>query len=135
MSNEKGKLKDLHVTIETTPPVEINLPIEFVNKLYETLIRIIGDKELTTANAVLIATNLMQIVEKYPNISGPQKKELVIYVLKRFVVDHLYGENEQALLLFIDVFLPSVIDTIISVDKKELAIKIRKGLKACFSCC
>jgi hypothetical protein len=129
MLKEDRKLKNLHVTIKET------LPLKHVNKLYETLTYIIDKNELSTTNTVLISTNLMQIVEKYPGITGPQKKDLVIHVLKRFVIDHLNGENKQAMLLFIDAFLPSVIDTIISVDKKELAIKIRKGFKACLSCC
>lgn len=129
MATEETQLKDLRVTIDTT------LPMEYVNKLYETLSNIIGDNKLTTTNAVLITTNLMQIVEKYPNVSGTQKKNLVIHVLKRFVIDNLEGNDEQAMLLFIDVFLPSIIDTIISIDKKVLAIKMHKGLKACFSCC
>lgn len=116
--------------------VELSLPAsDSVDRLYESLSRIIGDKKVTTVNIVLIATNLMKIVEKYPDLHGTQKKSLVIHVLKRFVVDHLDGEAESSLILFIDMFLPSVIDTIISVDKKEVAIKIKKGFKACFACC
>jgi len=116
--------------------VELSLPAsDSVDRLYESLSRIIGDKKVTTVNIVLIATNLMKIVEKYPDLHGTQKKSLVIHVLKRFVVDHLDGETESSLILFIDMFLPSVIDTIIFVDKKEVSIKIKKGFKACFSCC
>lgn len=116
--------------------VELSLPAsDSVDRLYESLSRIIGDKKVTTVNIVLIATNLMKIVEKYPDLHGTQKKSLVIHVLKRFVVDHLDGEEESSLILFIDMFLPSVIDTIVSVDKKEIAVKIGKGLKACFPCC
>jgi hypothetical protein len=115
--------------------IEISLPSsDTIDKLYESLSHIIGDKKVTTINIVLIATNLMQIVEEYPNLHGTEKKSLVIHVLKRFIVDHLDDKKEHSLLLFIDMFLPSVIDTIISVDKKEVAIKFKKGLKACFSC-
>jgi hypothetical protein len=77
----------------------------------------------------------MQIVEKYPKISGIQKKSLVIQVLKKFVIDQSDGDTENALLLFIDTFLPSVIDTIISVDVKDLVINIKKGVKSFFICC
>ena len=116
--------------------VELSLPAsDSVDRLYESLSRIIGDKKVTTVNIVLIATNLMKIVEKYPDLHVTKKKSIVIHVLKRFVVDHLDGEAESSLILFIDMFLPSVIDTIISVDKKEVAIKIKKGFKACFACC
>ena len=106
-----------------------------VDKLYNSLDLLTDDKQLTTLNIVSITTNLMQIVEKYPNTTGPMKKELVMHVLKRFVEDNTDGEDEVALLLlFINTFLPSVIDTIISLDKKELAIKIHNKIKKWFSC-
>ena len=116
--------------------VALSLPAsESVDRLYESLGRIIKDKKVTTVNIVLIATNLMQIVEQYPNLHGTQKKSLVIHVLKRFAVEHLDGEAESSLLVFIDMFLPSVIDIIIAVDKKEVVVKIKKGFNSCFSCC
>lgn len=129
MSNEETQLKDLLTVIEP------QLPLVYIDRLYETLSSMIGDNKLSTANAVIIATNLMQIVEKYTNITGQQKKALVIHVLKLFIADHLDGDDANTLLLFIDMFLPSVIDTIISIDKKELAINIRKSFKTCFPCC
>ena len=126
MNGETKTLKDIEISLPTS---------DLVDKLYDSLSSIIGDQQVTSANIVFIATNLMQIVEKYPSLSGSKKKPLVIHVLKRFVIDHLDGEDESALLLFIDTFLPSVIDSIILIDKKKIIIKIKKGLKACFSCC
>ena len=76
----------------------------------------------------------MQVVETYPKLQGYEKKDLVLQVLRHYVEDHLDGDEESAVLLFIDLFLPSIIDGIISLDKKELVIKVKKGLKACFPC-
>jgi len=109
------------------------LPLKLVNNLFTSLACIIKDNKITTLNIVLISTKLMQIVENYPKISGIQKKALVTHILKKFVTDQLDVDNET-LLMFIDMFLPTVIDAIVMVDKKELAIKIHKGLKSCFSC-
>ena len=114
--------------------VSLPVPSDFVDNLYESLSIIIGSEKITTVNIALVATNLMQIVEKYPKISGSQKKALVIHVLKKFVIDQVDGEAETALILFIDTFLPSIIDVIVSVDKKEVYVKIKKGFKSCFSC-
>lgn len=125
-------MTDKHETKVSIKDAELSVS-ELVDKLYES-ISLIGDK-VTTLNVVFIATNLMQIVEKYPKISGQQKKTLVIDVLKKFVVDNLDGDDETALLIFIDTFLTSVIDAMISIDKKELVIKIKKGFKKCFICC
>ena len=117
---------------------QINL--SFVNTLidniYKDLSQIVGDKKLTTTNIVNITISLMQIVEKYPTLHGKEKKELVIYVLKKSVKDHIFDtDSEESLLLFIETFLPSIIDSVISIDKKELTINITKKLKSCFSCC
>ena len=121
---------------ETTGLTEVEIITDdLINKLYKSLCMISADKKVTTINIVMIATNLMQIVEKYPKISGTQKKSLVIQVLKKFVIDQSDGDTENALLLFIDTFLPSVIDTIISVDVKEIVINIKKGVKSFFICC
>lgn len=121
---------------ETTGLTEVEIISDYsINKLYESICMILVDKKVTTINIVMIATNLMQIVEKYPKISGIQKKSLVIQVLKKFVIDQSDGDTENALLLFIDTFLPSVIDTIISVDVKDIVINIKKGVKSFFICC
>jgi len=124
MDEEKVALKNFEIPTS-----------DLVDNLYNSLSRIIGDTKVTTTNVVLITTNLMQIVEKYPDLHGKHKNSLIIHVLKRFVKDHLDGDEESTVLIFIDIFLPSVIDTIVSVDKKEIVVKMKKGLKACFSCC
>ena len=121
---------------ETTGLTDVEIINDYsINKLYESICVIAVNKKVTTINIVMIATNLMQIVEKYPKISGTQKKSLVIQVLKKFVIDQSDGDTENALLLFIDTFLPSVIDTIISVDVKDIVINIKKGVKSFFICC
>ena len=105
-----------------------------IEKLYASLSIIMKNNKLNTTNILVITTNLMQIVEKYPKISGSQKKTLVVDVLKMFVGKNTDGENKEIILLYINTFLPSVIDTLISVDKKEMKIKTRKLFKKCFSC-
>jgi hypothetical protein len=114
---------------------ERKFPVKVIDTLYTTLGNVIKDENISTLNIVLIATNLMQLVESYPNLNGSDKKELVIHVLKMAVEDSLEGDVKINVLLFIEIFLPSVIDTIISVDKKEINVKIRKGYKLFFSCC
>jgi len=111
-----------------------NLPTsDSLNKIYESLSLVSND--INTSNIIQLTINLMRIIEKYPNLTGTQKKETIIYVLKKVIKDNLDNdETKQNLLFFIDTFLPYVIDTIISVDKKEVVIKIKKGFKKCFTC-
>lgn len=124
---------------ETKTPLrdfKLQLPVsDIADKLYKSLSLLVGGEKINTTNVVIIATNLIQIVEKYPKLKGHQKKMLILQVLKKFVEDHLENEEEKVVLTFIDLFLPSVIDTIISVDKKEISVKIKKGLKTCFPYC
>ena len=108
---------------------------DVIYRVYTSLSELVKGKKLTLENAMQIAVSLMKIVETYPELHGSQKKALVLHVLKRFVKDNMDGEEEQALLIFIDLFLPTAIDALISVDKKEIVIKIKKGFKVCFQCC
>ena len=122
--------------VVATTEIELLMPSkDLADKLYNSLALLVGDTEITSTNVVLIATNLMQTVEKYPKLSGEQKKNLLLHVLKKYVKDKLDGSDEDNVLMFIDMFLPSVIDTIIQVDKKALVVSIKTGLKALFSCC
>jgi hypothetical protein len=125
---------------EETKLTEINLELNianqiFVEKLYHSLKVIVGDKNMDTNNIISITTNLMQIIEKYPDLKGEEKKFILIHVIKKFVKDNVDNENQKNVLTFIDLFLPSFIDTVISVDKKEIIIKVKKGIKDCFTCC
>lgn len=119
-------------------PTDITIDIpasDAIERLYASISQLVKGKKITTGNAMQIALNLMKIVETYPDFNGSQKKSLVLHVLKLFVKETTDGDDEQALLTFIDIFLPTVIDTIISVDKKEIPVKIKKSLKVCFPCC
>lgn len=115
---------------------EINLILpgrKYVDGLYNTLTK--NNSPLTKENITIIVINLMQFVEKYPDLTGDQKKQLVIHVIKKFIKDTTSKEEEEVLLTFVDIFLPSVIDTLVSVDKKKIVIKLKKTFSSCFPCC
>ena len=105
--------------------IKLELPAsDYVDKLYDSLTKIIKANEINQENIVKVALNLMQIVEKYPNISGQQKKALVIHVLRRFC------EDNKDLHPFIEHILPSVIDTMISLDRSEVIVAVATGCKS-----
>lgn len=117
-------------------PEDINLILpgkKYVDGLYNTLSK--GDSPVTKENITTIVINLMQLVEKYPDLTGEQKKKLVIHVVKKFIKDKTDNEEEEVLLTFVDIFLPTLIDTLVSVDKKEIVIKLKKTFSSCFPCC
>ena len=117
-------------------PEDINLLIvgsKYVDSLYDSLSKI--STTLTKENITIIVINLMQLAEKYPELTGVQKKQLVIHVVKKFIKDKTDNEQEEVLLTFVDIFLPTIIDTLVSVDKKEIVIKLKKTFSSCFPCC
>lgn len=106
-------------------------PVEFYfDGLLRDLEDIIGDGQLTTLNVLSTCVNLMQLVERKKNISGKQKKELVLKVLRRYIFDH--GGEESILSI-----LPDFIDTAVSLDKGEVTIKVdmEKVSGCCLSMC
>jgi len=107
-----------------------------VNKLYTKI------KTMTKYNTVITHSNiidicilLMKTVEKYNNVNGKQKKELVISVITQFIKDTVHTQDNQSLLNMVDITLPILIDTIIGLDKSEIKIAVKKTLKSCFPCC
>lgn len=127
-------MKDSKLIIDTVIFTDNQEILEATDKLYNSLCEIVRGKKLTTENTMQVALSLMKFVERYPDLQGSQKKFLVIQVLKRFVKNSMGVDENEDLLTFIDVFLPTVIDSVISVDKKQFVINIKKDLKKCLPC-
>lgn len=129
MSNEEEKLTLKEVDISL-----LQVPIQTMDEIYTMFLQAIKGNTISVETIVLLSTSLMQIVEKYPSLPGNQKKALVIHLLRRAVNEHVPLEKRSTVVLFINTFLPSVIDTIVSVDRKDISVAIKKGFKSCFSC-
>ena len=104
-----------------------------VSRLYDELSGIIGDRKITVTNIVSVVTLLMKTVDKYTDVKGIQKKELVLAVVTKVVNETMSDDDERNNILYVvEGVLPTVIDTIIQVDKGQLLIKLKK---TCFSWC
>jgi len=81
-----------------------------LNELYR-YIKSIHQNKISPTNIVLIASDLIQIVEKYNYLTGAQKKMLVVNVIKKVVNEESsYCEEKVALNIIIDNTLPHIID-------------------------
>ena len=116
---------------------EIEIPeYELIDRLYTYTVKIYANEKINTSNIIFIMIELTKIVEKYTEIHGEYKKNLVLHVLKLFIDDHIKDEVEKnAIITFIDLFAPSAIDAFISIDKREISIKINKEVRSFFSMC
>lgn len=119
----------------STQDVKISIPLTGTERLYDEVKKIIGNQKLNRSNIVVILLSLMQSVENYKNLTGVQKKTLILDTLNNVINDIIDEQEAMELKLLVQLTLPSVIDTFISIDKKKIAIKIKKGCKSIFSCC
>jgi len=94
---------------------------------------------LTTTTIVVTTLQLMKLVESYRHMTGVQKKQIVIKALEALVSeiadeeDSNESQEKIALEQFLKLFIPSVIDNLITVDNGKLKIKPR--CSSLFKCC
>ena len=82
------------------------IPIDlFINTATTELERIASGEKISAFNIFTFALSLMQIVEKYPELSGLEKKKVVIEAFTMFLKRH--GEENADLLL---TLLPGFIE-------------------------
>ena len=118
----------------------VDITVKIVDKLYIELKKILrSEKEgeiatITPENIITIALDLMQVVETYQELKGVEKKQLIINTLKKFIDDEMKGtdpEYKKLILLIVNTTLPIAIDAFISIDTKQIQIKITGYLKTC----
>lgn len=110
--------------------------MDVFENLYLELSNIVRDKQLTQENIIDVLIKFMQATETYRELSGVQKKAIVITVLSRFIDETMaYTETTTQLKLFVHFTLPTLIDTIINIDKNHIGIKTKNWAKGLFGCC
>ena len=84
----------------------------------------INVKKFKTTDLVKFAVLAMQVAEKYPKLTGDEKKDLVIRLATRLVAElpKLSDEEKAALNLAIELTLPAAIDHIVYASKGQLSL-------------
>lgn len=113
----------------------LDIKTQKIDKLYNELIKIMKLNTISHSNIIEICILLMKSVENYKGLVGEEKKEMVIYVIKKFINNTTYIDDKSSLLHVIDITLPILIDTVIGLDKNEIKIAMEKTIKKCFPCC
>ena len=91
-----------------------NILIDTVEHLYNYA-KSVHTSKITPSNIIIITTEIIQTVEKYNNLTGVQKKMVVINVIKKLVNTQFdTDEDKKAMNIIIDLTLPSIIDNLIS---------------------
>jgi hypothetical protein len=130
--------------VEQTP-LATQIPIPSVSSINPMLIKldelvayisdIQGIEKITPMNIIIIVDNLVQIVEKYGDLTGLQKKMLVLDAIKKIVnYSSNLNQNERAtLIVIIDLTIPHVIDTIITAINGDMKFEKDKTKQSCLS--
>ncbi len=109
---------------------------EDVQRIYDAVKKIFVEKTITTSNVVVLAVQAMQIVEKIPDLTGGDKKNIVIKVVKLIVNEFELDDDSRATInLVIDTTLPVAIDMIVGASKGAFDLNTLKVKLAKLRCC
>jgi hypothetical protein len=101
--------------------------------LYDTFINIVNEDDFTITKVITLTTSLMQAVDKYTELTGSEKKVIVLYVIERFIED-TNNNTVKDILNTAKPLLPDIIDTIMNVDKRKIKIRAKKLFES-IKCC
>lgn len=95
-----------------------------------TLYNSISGKEINSGNIMNYIIYLMKIIDTFNNVNNTDKKKLVLFVINKFIDINISEENEVAVLKgFVSNVLPHLIDTLVSLDNKEIIIKTENYIR------
>lgn len=143
----------IEAVIQLTKGESLNRNIKGINiiessyitkRAFERIIEFIKSKNYHLSelleNVFMIVTQLMYIVGSYPSLTGPQKKTIVVNVIRNIITkyrDTETGKNISS--TFVNMVLdivPSIIDVLVSVSEGLFDINtVKKYCSFCIPCC
>ena len=121
-SEEVATVKPVSSPKQEKKPVAFLIDVES-----KALVESLGDLEdFSVSNLMKVLPKLMKHVENYKNLKGPQKRELVIKMV-RHIIDITDGPgNDDVWDPILKQLVPGLIDTLIEVNDGKLKIRKRK---------
>jgi hypothetical protein len=122
-----------------TIDISVDDPGEYsFDRLYDKL-KDLGSDGVTPSNITGIVLSLMQFVQTIGGLTGAQKKQLVISVIRKFITEEIEDRDlARDLSVFAELTLPPLIDEFVALNNLETRIKIKscisKILQKCFCC-
>ena len=134
--NVKTDLKAITKFVNAKP--EPNSFLIKLEQMVEYIKNTLGDEKITATNIVIISTNLMHIVEQYKDLTGSQKKMLILDTIKKVINQNVNDPQERiSLMLIVDMTLPPMLDTLVSAINGGLKFekdKVVSGFTKLFCC-
>lgn len=91
-----------------------------LNDICRLITEIREEKSFDLRTVVEYTRRLMEIMSKYNEFKGVEKRDFVLHVLKEAAKHHTSGNAQVALLMVIDETVPPMIDLIIKAKNGEL---------------
>lgn len=108
------------------------LSSEIVSDLHSIVEKLTQEDGITTTNILFISADLMEHLATYKDLSGRQKKQLIINILEKFIRDSdMENVYKDILCEVVENLVPGAIDIIIDVSKGRYFKKITKKLSCC----
>jgi hypothetical protein len=86
------------------------------------IISLIKNQErINKDNVINVLIKIMIVIQKDIKSEGEYKKEIALGVLNKLIKDSDI-EDKEVLLLFVEAYVPSVIDSLISISKRKVVI-------------
>jgi hypothetical protein len=143
----------IEAVIQLTKGESLNRNIKGINiiessyitkRAFERIIEFIKSKNYHLSglleNVFMIVTQLMYIVGSYPSLTGPQKKTIVVDVIRNIITKYRDTETSKKISsTFVNMVLdlvPSIIDVLVSVSEGLFDINtVKKCCSFCIPCC
>ncbi|MEX0598275.1 MAG: hypothetical protein WD512_17440 [Candidatus Paceibacterota bacterium] len=111
---------------------------QYSKQLYEKVKAKIPNNQVTAGNIFDLIRISMEEVEKFKELAGRSKKELVIRILHEIVKDYVLDDVEnETIKILLDNFVDIIIDTFVDIDMGHLKINEdqKKVIRKLFPCC
>ena len=130
----KGSPSESPDEIEEVPlddKEEVDVTEKAIQTLLEKIKSTLDDSELTPMNISSIVLSLVVAVEEFKDLSGKDKKKVVLDSIEKYILSTIPETNEirSILLDILRDLLPEMIEIIIGVDKGQYRIKAKKTCK------
>ena len=114
----------------TSTEISVDIPENYaIDQLYGVM-KTLAKDGVTPRNITGIVLSLMQNIQRVSNMKGSDKKEAVVYVVKKYIETELEDADlKRDLTVFADLTLPPLIDEFIALNNRETRIKVKNCLK------
>lgn len=120
----------------TSTEISVDIPENYaIDQLYGVM-KTLAKDGVTPRNITGIVLSLMQNIQRVSNMKGSDKKEAVVYVVKKYIEVELDDADlKRDLKVFADLTLPPLIDEFIALNNRETRIKVKNCLKKLLKKC